>query len=282
MEEARLLSLVPEPVPHGCVGACLGCSEADEWRAADPTRYCAWVAEVAAEEQATVAGAWFVWSGSTNVLWSTGLDFERIMARLRLAGALLRSEGLTADEALAARTHLARAADVAATWDTDPEVFEHVPELSADALARLSTVAWAVAHALTIRELADISVQAGLWRSLARALQHKEQSETGSRADLVLRAASVYAECEALRASGLYHFEQCRAGAARACLARALERARAVHVETQRVVSSRRVDELQRDFDRIHSVAARVDGGMGTGRVFDSTLMCPLVELPEV
>lgn len=288
MEEARLLVPVPEPLPEGVTGACLSCSEADEWRALDPARYCDWVADRAdpAAQRAPVAGAWKIWAGGADVLWSTGFTFELVMALMRRAGCLLRSEGLTADEALAARVDLARAAEASGAWNTDGEVFSYAPDASADGLARLATVAWATAHALAIRSVAEPAARAGLWRSLARALQRAEtEAQGGPRADAAdaaLRAASVYAEVEALRQSAAAHFDACRAGAARACAARALERARAVHQEDTDVVSGRRVEELQREFDRIHGVAQKVEGGVAAGRVFDASLLCPLVELPEV
>lgn len=285
MEEARLLVPVPDPVPHGVTGACLSCSEADEWRAHDPARFCDWVIEAdPADVRATVSGAWHVWAGGIDVLWSTGLEYEQVMARLRRAGCALRSEGLTADEALAARSDLAEAARAATLWHTDPAVFRRVPDVSPEGLARLATVAWAVAHALAIRSLSEPVARAGLWRTLARTLQQAEEAaETGApAADAALHAAAVYAETEALRQSALSHFDSCRAGAARACAARALERARAVHQDAPEVVSSKRVEELQREFDRLHSVAQKVEGGLAAGRVFDATLLCEPVDLPVV
>lgn len=101
LEEARLLLPVPDPAPHGCTGACVSQSEYDEVRAADPARYCDWVLTVEdASAAATVASAWRL--DSADVLWCTGLTFEHITALSRRAALMLRSEGLTADEALAA------------------------------------------------------------------------------------------------------------------------------------------------------------------------------------
>jgi hypothetical protein len=288
MEEARLLMPVPDPIPHGCVGACLSTSEADEWRASDPARYCDWIAALdaaSASQVATVAGAWRIWADSNNVLWCTGIEYEVIMALLRRASTLLRSEGLTAEEALAAYKDLKKAAASSAEWNTDGDVYACVPDLTPAALGQLATVAWAVAHALAIRGVADLPTRAGLWRSLARALQAVQESNADDEfpaASAVLHAAAVYAECEALRQSGLAHFGACRAGAARACISRSLERARAEHQADDRLVSARRVVELQRDFDRTHSVAQRVEGGLATGRVFDASLLCELVPLPIV
>jgi hypothetical protein len=296
MEEARLLMPVPDPIPHGCVGACLGTSEADEWRVSDPARYCDWVigaqdaagcaaAAGATAEAPTVSGAWRIWADSNNVLWSTGIEYERLMALLRRASTLLRSEGLTAEEALAAYKDLKNAQITSAEWNTDGDVYACVPDLTPAALGQLATVAWAVAHALAIRSVTDLPARAGLWRSLARALQAAQESNADDdfpAASAVLHAAAVHAECEALRQSGLAHFDACRAGAARACISRALERARAEHQADDRIVCARRVVELQRDFDRTHSVAQRVEGGLATGRVIDATLLCELVVLPIV
>ena len=281
MEEARLLVPVPEPVASGCAGACLSKSEADEWRACDPGRYCDWVVETDhGEPVAPVAGAWKVRAGMNDVLWSTGLPFERIMALFRRAALALRSDGLTADEAGAAHADFKLAEAACSTWRTSSEIFEHVPEISEEGLATFAAVAWAATHALAIRDLADAGLRAGLWRSLARAVIAREervQTEAGREA---LRAASVYAECEVLRQSAAHHFDACRAGAARACAARAVERARAVHHEDARLVSARRVETLQNEFDRMHAVAERVDGGIAAGRVFDASLLCPCVDLP--
>jgi hypothetical protein len=95
MEEARLILPVPDPMPHGCTGACLSQSEYDEVRAADPTRYCDWVIQAdGAFAVAPVASAWRIWTGSSNVLWCTSLTFEKIMALLRRASVMLRSDGL--------------------------------------------------------------------------------------------------------------------------------------------------------------------------------------------
>jgi len=284
MDEARALLPAPDPVAAGCVGACLSCSEADEWRATDPGRYCGWVAAVDAGAQtAPVAGAWKLWGpASKNVLWSTGLDFERIMALVRTASLTMRGNGLTADEALAARDMYERARTLAAAWDTDPEVWYHAPEISPVGLAKLARVAWATAHALAIRTLNDPAVRAGLWRTLARTLTTAE-TEAGIHtgiAEQALEAATLYAEVEAMRESGTSHFDACRAGAARACAARALERARAAHTASQALVCAARVQQLQDEFDRVHAVAERVEGG--TGRVFDASLLCACVPLPHV
>jgi hypothetical protein len=241
MEEARLLLPVPEPVPHGCVGACLNESDADEWRGADPARYCDWVAAATVDPTAPVAGAWKVWPG---VVWSTGLPFEHIMARLRRAALVLRSDDVTADEASAAHADLLAAETISSAWRTDGELFEHLPELSPPGLAALARVAWAVAHALAIAGVADHAARAGLWRSLARALATDITiaTETRSRGAVALRAAALYAECETLRQSAIAHFEACRAGAARACAARAVERARAAHQDDAVLVNARRVE----------------------------------------
>lgn len=281
LEEARLLLPVPDPAPHGCTGACVSQSEYDEVRAADPARYCDWVLTVDdASAVATVASAWRL--DSADVLWCTGLTFEHIMALSRRAALLLRSEGLTADEALAARNDLRRAAALAAEWDVDPEVFEHAPDASSAALERFALVAWACAHALAVAAVGDVRSRAGLWRSIARALQAHEPTPVSPASDAALYAAAVYAECEALKQSADAHFEACRAGAARACAARALERARAVHHETPHAVFAARVEALQAAFDRFHAVAKRVEGAMAAGRVFDASLLIECVPLPEV
>lgn len=281
MDDARSLLPVPEPVPAGCVGACFSTSEADEWRSSDPGRYCDWVIEVdPTTAVATVSGAWRLWHPKQQaVLWSTGVSYEKIMALLRRANVVLRSDGLTANEALAARQDLERAAALSEAWATDPEVFEHAPEIAPQSLRKQALLAWAVAHALAIGTLGETQVRAGLWRSLARALACPEEGET-SLADRALRSAAVHAECEVLRENARHHFEACRAGAARACAARSLERARAEHLNDQKQVCALRVETLQNEFDRINAVAVKVAGG--EGRVFDSSLLCDTIPLPEV
>lgn len=164
----------------------------------------------------------------------------------------------------------------------DAGVFEHVPDMSAAALERMALVAWACAHALAIRSVEEPKVRAGLWRSLARALQAHEGTEVAPIADGVLYAAAVYAECEALKQSAEAHFEAVRAGAARACAARAVERARAVHHDDPSAVSAARVEALQSTFDRFHSVAKRVEGALAAGRIFDASLLAECVPLPDV
>jgi hypothetical protein len=101
-------------------------------------------------------------------------------------------------------------------------------------------------------------------------------------ADAALRAASVHAECEALLQSATAHFEACRAGAARACAARAVDRARSIHHEDGALVCTARVEALQAAFDRYHSVAQRVEGNLAAGRVFDASLLLDCVPLPDV
>jgi hypothetical protein len=169
-----------------------------------------------------------------------------------------------------------------AAWDVDKAVFEHVPDLGREALDRLALVAWACAHALAIGSVDDAKVRAGLWRSLARALQAHEGTQVTPLADAALYAAAVYAECEALIQSADAHFESCRAGAARACAARALERARVVHQDDSKVVSKRRVDALQSAYDRYHSVAQRTEGPLAAARIFDASLLAECVALPQV
>jgi hypothetical protein len=86
---------------------------------------------------------------------------------------------------------------------------------------------------------------------------------------------------EAMVESGKHHFEECRAGMARACVARALERARAAHQEDEASVKVSRISELEGEFARMNNIANRVDG-RSFGRIFDSSLLCPLVPLPPI
>jgi hypothetical protein len=206
------------------------------------------------------------------------------MALMRRAALVLRSDGLTADEAAQAYADLFRAEALARAWNTDGEVFEHLPEMRPEGLSLLSSVAWASAHALAIATVAAPGVRAGLWRSLARAILAREEritEETGA-AHKAVHAAGLYAECEVLRQNALHHFDACRAGAARACAARAVERARAAHHEDPELVGAKRVAALQHEFDRIHAVAERVDSGVAAARVFDASLLAPCIELPTL
>lgn len=208
------------------------------------------------------------------------MTFEKIMALVRRANVVLRSDGLAPNEALAARDDLEAAAAHAAAWRTDGDVFVHVPEVSSENLRKQARVAWATAHALAIASVADPSVRAGLWRTLGRAMACPDADGAAGAVDSALRAAAVYAECEVLRETAKHHFDSCRAGAARACAARALERARAERAGDARVVGPLRLEKLQQEYDRIHAVAQRVEGGLG--RVFDASLLCDLVPLPDV
>jgi hypothetical protein len=230
---------------------------------------------------APVAGCWRLQSDAKSALWSTGLEFEKICALLRRAAGLLLSEH-KADGAIRACVDIQRAAGLSSGWNTDPVVFQHWPEVSSEGLLKLSKLAWAVAHARAIRTVDQAAARAGLWRSLNRALAAVEEPEDGELESLAvrgLRAAAVHAECEAALQSAWHHFDACRAGAARACSARAVERARAEHVRDPEVVCSERVSELQAAFERMHSVAQRVEGG---SRIFDATLLCDCIALPKI
>jgi len=287
MREA--LELFPRPVPVGaaCVGACFGHRDADDWRTSAPDRYCDWVLEAdSSAAVATPAGCWRLSEGDRTALWCTGLDFERLCALMRRAASQL-AEDERAESALRACETARRAARVAASGRVAPAAFEHWPEASEEALHKVARVAWAAAHARAVRTVDQRAARAGLWRSLHRALAEpaggdgREEGEYVTLADRALTAACVYAECEAALQSAWHHFEVCRAGAARACAARALERAKAERETDEALVCLERMTELQAAFDTMHSVAQRVDGG-GAARVFDPSLLCDALRLPNI
>jgi len=285
MECARSLLAAPEPSPHGCVGLCLGEPAADVWRVEEPGRYCDWVAALDRDAAAVapVAGAWLLPCG--GVVWSTGIELEKLCAHLRRGVHALKRGDLTDDAALEARRDLLAAAAWAEAWDPDPEVWHHTVGLRPGEIRKLGVLATCVAHVLVIDTIESRPVKAGALRSLAalahQALDPVAKQPPRSLADDALRAASVAAETSALVESAQHHFEECRAGHARACLGRALERARAAHLENERSVSLGALQDLEHQFTRVSNVTSRVAPSAGR-LVFDSSFLCPAVALPNL
>jgi len=271
MEEACSLLHVPAPLPDGCTGACFGHPEADDWRASDPERYVDWVVSLReSDARAPVASAWALEDG---VVWATGLPFEQACALLRRALLSLASVTCTAEEALRARDDVRAAGRLAE--ESPNEIFGCAAPLCE--LGSLASLANACVHAKLLPHAAP-AFHAGLWRSVARALERDPLEEATSvrRAIGALRA---HAHCEALRQSAQACFDAGQAAAARACAKRALDVARHQAANDPQAVRAGRVRSLEREYEAFDTLCARLGCG---ARVFDSSLMCEAVPLPDV
>jgi hypothetical protein len=269
MEDAVSLVHVPEPAPDGCTGACFGHPEADDWRASDPNRYCDWVVQQdEALARAPVSSAWALTDG---VVWATGLDFDQACALVRRALLCLSGPMCTAEEAVLARADIQRAGRLAEA--SGNEVFTCADPLCQ--LGSLASLANACAHVKLLAHV-DAKFHAGLWRSVSIILE-RAPVEDPTEVHEAISALRLHAQCEALRLSASACFEAGQAAAARACSKKALDVARVGHVKAH--VRGSRVRALEHEFDTFDNVCERLKCGT---RVFDTSLLCPAVPLPDL
>lgn len=304
----------------GLVGTCCDAPHLDELRLADPKTYVDWVLSEAGEQALSqtenlISSAWKRSAGPPQeYVWTTSVEFERVAARVRRAADLLAGSAAaearepTAEDAIEARAHLQKAAEVAKDWDMDEDFFRRVPEARGDELDKLAHFATCVAHTRAIATLTSVETAAGLWRSLAdlagRNLDAEFQpDDVVSPADACLFMLREWSNIQAARLSAQVLYDAGRADAALACAERAAAIAQEAHV-TQRSTcagapfafpSSAVVAEVFAFRERVAYVAQRVTtttgllsaigvGGRGSGNkvVFTSKLLAQIIALPEI
>lgn len=279
----------PEPL-LGYVGQCIGQPSKDDLRGKDDRQYWEWLKELDFEEVKNIGVAWRRMKGTSDVIWSSDIEFDYLCATVRYASSVVGDKD--ADTALQAYGVLRDLQTKLRRWSGYSEVHSDWPELGKKGVALYVHTCLVLAHLLVIKNMDAGRQKAGLLRALSELdpdIDSNDEDDEDDEIDSTARdffeksAGNVLMEAiksELMVVCSHIHFEDARLAEAVACAEHGLKTFKEFRVKM--ASTSFKLDSLLNGLEVASGKYAFVAQRTGTQRKkFNTDMLFPSITLPR-